>query len=131
MDAGFHPRHGPAMPPTDCILIIEEETLLALDIEFVLSEDGPVEVTHYRSVTEAEAHTVDPTRFHLALVEAKLGAPAVVALTQRLVQAGLPTVVMSADRASLSNFPHAQPLEKPFDAASLKLACDAAKARIS
>jgi DNA-binding response OmpR family regulator len=119
------------MPQIDRVLIVEEETLLALDIEFVLAEHAPTEVTHYRSVAEARAHLSGPAGWHLALVEARLGAAEVVEFTERLAQAGVAIVVMSADRKSMELFPHAVPLEKPFDAAGLLAACDAARARVS
>jgi DNA-binding NtrC family response regulator len=118
------------MPTTDRVLIVEEETLLALDIETVLADDGTVDVTHRRSVAEARAHGSDPGQFRIAFVEAKLGAAEVVAFTEQLVKAGVATVVMSADRTSMELFPHAAPLEKPFDAARLLAARDAALARL-
>ena len=67
----------------------------------------------------------------LAIVEARLGASDVVAFTETLARAGIPTVVMSADRRSMELFSHAAALEKPFDAAGLLAACDAARARLS
>lgn len=118
------------MPIVDRVLILEEETLLALDIEYVLADRGPVEVTHCRNLAEASAHLASPS-FTLALVEAKLGAHEVVSFTEQLVRAGVPTVVMSADRTSMELFPDAVPLEKPFDAAGLLAACDAARAKFS
>lgn len=119
------------MPNFERVLILEEETLLALDIEYVLADRGPLEVTHYRTTAEAAPHLAVLPPFSLAIVEARLGAREVVAFTQRLVGAGVPTVVMSADRRSMELFPHAEALEKPFDATGLLAACDAAKARIS
>jgi len=119
------------MPTTDHVLIIEEEALLALDIEYVLSEHGAFEVTHFRSVAEAHVHLSDPSVFRLAFVEARLGAAEVVELTERLVRAGVATIVMSADSRSLDLFPHATPLEKPFDSARLLAACDAARSSLN
>ncbi len=119
------------MPQIDRVLIIEEETLLALDIEYVITGHAPAEVTHCRSVAEARAHLSEPVGWSLAIVEARLGAAEVVALAEHLARAGVAVVVMSADRKSMELFPHAVPLEKPFDAAGLLAACDAARARVS
>lgn len=116
------------MPVFVNVLIIEEETLLALDIESVLADQGSVQVTHHRSAAEV-SNVADLQGFDLAIVEARLGAAETVALTERLVRAGVATVVMSADRTSLELFPHATPLEKPFDAQRLLAACEAAMAR--
>lgn len=118
------------MPTTHRVLIIEEQTLLALDIESVLAGRGPVEVTHVRRLADAPDLAELPA-FDLALIEGRLAADDVIAYTAGLVGAGVPTVVMSADRPSLGLFPHATPLEKPFDAAGLLAACDAARGRIS
>ena len=119
------------MPNTDRVLVIEEQTLLALEIEDVLRENGFAEVRHHRNVAEATPHFTELATFRLAIVEARLGAAEVVAFTERLVQAGVVVVVMSADRASAESFPRAEPLAKPFDAAGLLAACDAAMARVS
>ena len=119
------------MPNIDRVLIVEEETLLALDIESVLADHHPFEVTHVRSVADASPLLLDPVLFRLAIVEARLGAVAVVTLTRKLVDAGVATIVMSADRKSMELFPHAVALEKPFDAARLLEACDAAFAQLN
>jgi len=116
------------MPPTR-ILVIEEEPLLALDIEDILVETGLGPVTHHRSVAEAVPHFDELATFHLALIEAKLGAAEVVAFAERLAMAGVATVVMSADHAAAGHFAHAVPLGKPFDAATLLAACHSATAR--
>lgn len=112
------------------VLIIEEQTLLALDIESVLAERSPIEVTHFRRLADAPNLANLPV-FDLAIVEARLGASEVVAYTEGLVAAGIPTVVMSADRRSLVLFPHAAGLEKPFDSAGLLAACGLATDRLA
>jgi len=119
------------MPNTDCVLIIEEEALLALEIQDVLAEHGFGEIRHLRSVAEAAPHFDELAAFRLAIVEARFGAAEVVAFTERLAQAGVATVVMSADRAATELFPHAAALGKPFDAAGLLAACDVATAGVS
>lgn len=110
-------------------LVIEEEALLALDIEDVLATHGVAEIRYYRSVAEATPHLAELSSFQLAVVDARLGATEVVAFTERLARAGVAVVVMSADHAAADGFPYAVPLGKPFDAASLLAACDTAKTR--
>jgi len=119
------------MPDTGRVLIIEEEALLALEIEDVLAERGLGEFRHYRRVAEAERHFEELSAFRLAIIEARLGAAEVVAFTERLTKAGVAIVVMSADRAAVEFFPHAAALAKPFDSAGLLAACDAAMAGVS
>jgi DNA-binding NarL/FixJ family response regulator len=112
-------------------LIIEEEALLALDIEDILARRGLADIRWYRSVAEATPHFAELSTFGLAVIEARLGAANVVAFTERLAKAGVAVVVMSADHTAADFFPHAVALDKPFDAAGLLAACDAAKARAS
>lgn len=114
--------------PIQRILVIEEEPLLALDIEDILAGARLGEVTHHRNVAAALPH-LENAGVSLAIVEARLGAAEVVAFTERLATAGVAVVVMSADRAAADAFPHAVPLGKPFDAASLLAACRAAMMR--
>lgn len=110
-------------------LVIEEEALLALDIEDILATHGVAEVRYYRSVAEATLHLDELSTFQLAVVDARFGAAEVVDFTERLARAGVAIVVMSADHAAADGFPSAVPLGKPFDAASLLAACETAKAR--
>jgi len=123
-------RHGPDMP-TNRILVIEEEPLLALDIEDILTEARFGEVTHYRNVTHAQPHFDELSGFSLAIVEARFGAPEVIGFTERLAKAGVGVVVMSADHTSAQAFPHAAVVGKPFDAASLVAACRAVVASLN
>lgn len=122
-------RHGLTMHTTNRALVIEAEALLALDIEDILANHGVAEFRYYRSVAEATPHMAELSTFGLAVVDARLGAADVVAFTERLARAGVAIVVISADHAAADDFPYAVPLDKPFDAASLLAACDAAKAR--
>ncbi len=119
------------MPTTDRVLVVEEQTLLALEIQDVLAEHGYPEVRHHRNVGEASPHLDELAAFRLAIVEARLGAAEVVNFTERLAKAGVATIVMSADRAATELFPHSVALAKPFDAAGLIAACDVAKARFT
>ena len=119
------------MLTNDHALIIEEEVLLALDIEDILARHGLADIRYYRSVAEATPHFAELSTFGLAVIEAKLGAADVVAFSERLAKAGVALVVMSADQTAADFFPHAVPLDKPFDAAGLLAACDAARARAS
>jgi DNA-binding NarL/FixJ family response regulator len=112
-------------------LVIESEPLLAMEIQQVLTEAGFAECRHWSSVGEAGSHWAELATLDVAIVEARRGAAEVVAFTEQLVRAGVPTVVTSADIASTLAFPHAVALGKPFDAAGLLAACDAARAVVS
>jgi DNA-binding response OmpR family regulator len=105
------------------ILIIELETLVALEIQDRLAERGYPGAQHFRTVAEAEQHVVGLLEYDLVIVEARLGADDVVAFTRRLVEAGVPTVILSADEAATTLFPHSIALAKPFDTETLLAAC--------
>ena len=107
-------------------LIVEEEYLIAADIEQAIREAGAVGVEIFRDVEEISHRPVSPGRFQLAVVEAKLGHPAVVAFAEELRGAGVAVVVTSADRAVISAFGSVTGLEKPFDLASVLRVCQAA-----
>ena len=104
-------------------VVIEEEALVVLDIQDILNQHGVTDVVHYRSIDEAAPHAEHLLGVDLAIVEAHLGAAEVVAFTRQLVEAGVSTVVMSADHAAPQLFPHTVALAKPFDADSLVAAC--------
>lgn len=105
------------------VLVVEEEYLVAADIEETLRTAG-AEVTIKRDAEEARA--LDLSVFDFAVIEAKFGSPAALALSNALRTAGIGVVVTSADRAVQSLFTGAIPLQKPFDSTALLAACDAA-----
>lgn len=112
-------------------LIIEEEFLVALEIQQVLQGAGIGEVLSFRGVAEADQHFEHLAACDIAVIEAQLGAAPVVALVARLAAAGVPVVVTSADRAVAALFPLAASLDKPFSAADLLAACGRARATLS
>ncbi len=112
-------------------LIVEEEFLVALEIQQVLQQAGIGEVLSFRVTAEAEPRFEQLATCSIAVVEAHLGAAPVIEFVTRLAMAGVPVVVTSADRSLSSLFPLATCLDKPFDAASLLAACARARALVS
>lgn len=110
-------------------LVIEEEYLIAADIEQALRSAGASEVTVFRNIAELHQHPVTIEGFDIAVVEAKLGQPEVISFAQDLLRAGVAVVVSSADRDIQTLFEGAIALDKPFDTASLLAACTAARGR--
>ena len=113
------------------ILLVEEEFLVALDMQDILREAGVAEVETCRTTVEAMRLSERLGEYHLAIIEAQLGSPTAVEFARRLRAAGVAVVVSSADRTLSHLFPHAGMLEKPFDAAALLLACRAARESVS
>ncbi len=108
------------------VLIVEEEYLIAADIEQAIREAGAADVAIYRNVEDIPERPAATGRFQLAVVEARLGHPSVVAYVDELQRAGTAVVVTSADIAIAGAFPGATHLDKPFDSASVLRACRAA-----
>jgi DNA-binding response OmpR family regulator len=109
------------------VLVVEEEYLIAADMEQTLRDAGEAEVT---TVLDADAaRAMDLSRFDIAVIEAKFGSASAVALCTALRAAGVAVVVTSADQAVQSLFTGAIPLPKPFDSVALLSACDAARRR--
>src|SRR6218665_3993760 len=94
------------------ILVVEEEYLVAAEIEATLLAEGASKVLIARDIGDVE---VPLPPIDLAIIEAKLGAPASIAFADALHKAGVAVVVTSADRAVTSLFTGSVPLEKPFD----------------
>lgn len=109
------------------ILLVEEEYLIAADMEFTLRTAGASGVTIASDIEAAEA--LDFSTFDLAVIEARFGSAAAVALCSELRAAGVAVVVTSADHAVQALFTGATPLQKPFDSTALLAACDAARRR--
>lgn len=108
-------------------LVVEEEYLVAADIEHILRAAGAANVTIENDT--GAARTLDFSGLALAVIEAKFGSADAVALCAALRAAGVPVVVTSADQAVQALFTGATPLPKPFDTAALLAACEAARQR--
>lgn len=108
-------------------LVVEEEYLVAADIEQILRAAGAANVTIEKDT--GAARSLDFSGLALAVIEAKFGSADAVALCAALRAAQVPVVVTSADQAVQALFTGAIPLPKPFDTATLLAACEAARRR--
>jgi DNA-binding response OmpR family regulator len=108
-------------------LVVEDEYLVAADIEQTLRTAGAADVIIKNSADAARA--LDLSGFTLAVIEAKFGSAEAVALCAALRAARVPVVVTSADAAVQALFTGATPLAKPFDTEALLAACAAASGR--
>lgn len=108
-------------------LVVEDEYLVAADIEQTLRAAGAADVT-IKGDADA-ARTLDLSAFALAVIEARFASADAVALCAALRAARVPVVVTSADQAVQAMFTGATPLAKPFDTEALLAACAAARQR--
>ncbi len=118
------------MPRSDSLLsgkrcfVLDDEFLIALDIQQILERAGAVHVTSVASAAEAIELLDREPKFDLAVLDVKLGnvernSLDVAALLQTQ---GVPFVFltgMRADDVHAKKFPNAPVIEKPYDAAAL------------
>ena len=118
------------MPKSDSLVsgkrcfVLDDEFLIALDIQQILERAGASLVTSVASAAEATVLLGRELKFDLAVLDVKLGSVErnsldVAALLQTQ---GVPFVFltgMRADDMHAKKFPNAPVIEKPYDAATL------------
>ena len=118
------------MPKSDSLLsgkrcfVLDDEFLIALDIQQILERAGASHVASVASAAEAIEVLGREPKFDLAVLDVKLGGPernsldvAVLLQTQ-----GVPFVFltgMRVDDVHAKKFPNAPVIEKPYDATAL------------
>jgi len=93
-------------------LVIEDQILIALEIQQLLEEFGVADVRVERWAEDMPK--VGPQGVDLAIIEGRLGAENVRVLAGQLQGAGTGVIVTSADGAVAEAFPGHVILEKPF-----------------
>ncbi len=99
------------------VLVIEEEFLIALDIQRMLEGLGAGQVICARSAREAHAMHMHWTDVQLAIVEVALDQQSALQLVRRLLDSGIAVVICSADtalRRGVPEFPALPVLIKPM-----------------
>jgi DNA-binding NarL/FixJ family response regulator len=99
------------------ILIVENEVLIALDIQRILAEHNAGEVVFARTSQEIAGQDAFLSAVGLAIIELRHQDPAGVELARGLIAAGIACVMMSADvqlRKGVPQLPKARVLLKPF-----------------
>ena len=121
---------GGPLPRSDSLLngkrcfVLDDEFLIALDIQQILERAGASHVASVASAVEAIELLGREPKFDLAILDVKLGTVErnsldVAALLQTQ---GVPFVFltgMRADDVHAKTFPNAPVIEKPYDAATL------------
>ena len=118
------------MPQSDSLLsgkrcfVLDDEFLIALDIQQILERAGASHVTSVASAAEAIALLGRAPKFDLAVLDVKLGTVERNSLdVAALLNAqGVPFVFltgMRTDDVHAKTFPNAPVIEKPYDAAAL------------
>lgn len=113
------------------LLIIEEEFLIALDIQRILEGADTRQTVFTRNFQEAGALADRFGEFDLAIVTAPRPGTPDVAVAEKLANSDLAIVVCTAARGSLEDTPlaNAESLDKPYSDEALLAACARALAR--
>lgn len=106
------------------IYIVEGEPIVALEMQQELEDAGAI-ARAFTSLDEARRSGID-TDADLVILDARQGAPDVVAFVAALHAAGVATVVATADNAIGPVFGNPPLLEKPFLSADVVAACERA-----
>lgn len=120
------------MAARERLLIVEEEALIALDVQRVLKEAFGPEALVVRRFGQAASLADRLAEFNLAVVTSPR-TPADHAVAGRLVEAGVAVVVCSADTIDLKRTPLAgsPTVNKPFTDDELIAACRTALAAMA
>ena len=96
------------------ILVLEDDALIALDIEQALLEMGDVDVSVAHRL-EAGVALLDAHHFDLAILDVDLGPDNSIALAERLARDGKPYLFLTGYRSSrVAALAADRLLEKPF-----------------
>ena len=107
------------------LLIVEEEFMIALDIQRILEGANAEQTVFARNYKELAALEERFSAFDLAIITPPRLGTGDAAVAERLVQAGPAVVVCSAARANVADTPlaQAQLVYKPFSDEELLAAC--------
>ena len=105
-------------------LVLDDEFLIALDIQQILERAGASEVVCVASAAEARDLLRHESKFDIAVLDVKLSGPEGTSLgvAEALSGKGTPFVFltgMRVDDVHAKRFPQAPVIEKPYDATSL------------
>ncbi len=98
------------------VLILEDEFLIAMDVEQLCRDHGAVEVTIAREIAEVDGEALSP-RFDAAVVDLMLGGVSTLDFAARLRNEGVPFVFASgySDPDEVKDaFPDIRLVTKPY-----------------
>ncbi len=104
--------------------VLDDEFLIALDIQQILENAGAAHVACAATVAEAIAQLSRGLNFDIAVLDVKLSGPDrnSLGVASLLAEQGTPFVFltgMRVDDVHAKQFPQAPVIEKPYDAAAL------------
>lgn len=114
------------------ILILEDEPLIAMDVEQLCREQGAADVVIMRTLAETGSASDLAKRFDVAILDLMLGETSTVDFAGELWGSGLPFVISSGYTdidEILASFPGVRVIGKPYAGTELMEAVAAASRR--
>jgi CheY-like chemotaxis protein len=107
-------------PPRRRILVVEDEPLLAMDLERLLDQVG-YRVVGPATTTARAIYFIDAEKPDLTVADLNLGGEMVFALLDRLAERAIPFVIVSGHSLEMvpAQHRHRPFLQKPYDPAAL------------
>jgi CheY-like chemotaxis protein len=102
------------------VLVLEDEFLIAMDVEQLCRDNGAAQVTIARDVAEIDLG--GPSVFDVAIVDLMLGGRSTLGFAALLRERGIPFVFASgySNQAEIdANFPGVSLVQKPYSGADL------------
>lgn len=115
------------------ILVLEDEFLIAMDVEQLCRDHGAADVTIAREIAEVEGEAL-PSRFDAAVVDLMLGGVSTLDFASRLRSEGVPFVFASGYSDSdevKDSFPDIRLVAKPYSGDDLIEAVATACGRVA
>ena len=104
------------------VLVIEDEYLIALEVQRILEEAGAREVVLVARAAEALTALGAAEPFDMAVLDVRLGDESGEPVARTLEERGIPFVIvtgLASEGPVLEGFGHIPVLEKPYDAGTL------------
>lgn len=99
------------------VLLLEDEFLIAMDVEQLCRDHGAGDVSILRSISETQGDGFDFSEYDVAIIDVMLGGVSSLAFAQRLKERSVPFIFASgysdADEA-FSSFPDVAVINKPY-----------------
>ena len=112
-------------------MLLEDEFLIALDVEQICHDEGCAEVLTFRDLSEIDDAVLDQNSFDIAIVDVMIGDGMTLPLAEMLRKRGLPFIFatgLSRHEETFRDFPEIPVVTKPYASHHLVSAMQAALA---
>lgn len=111
------------------VLLLEDEFLIALDVEQICQDEGCAEIQTYRDISAIDDAVLSSKNIDVAIIDVMMGDGMTLPLAQAFQARGLPFVFatgLSRTEATFQDFPNVPVVTKPYASHQLIAAMQAA-----